>query len=88
MGDSLDDFFAKKDKKKNKVKSKITPSDILCKSDVDQIKKLKKKNDKEQLGGVGLSTEAENEVAKKQAAVSILFSLLRIVCYLMFFYIR
>lgn len=51
---SLDDFFAKKDKSKKKSKSKMTPGDVLAKS--EEPKKVKKKKEKEQPGGLGLST--------------------------------
>ncbi|VDI53685.1 Hypothetical predicted protein [Mytilus galloprovincialis] len=43
---SLDDFFAKKDKTKKKSKSKLTPSDFLAQQEAG-IKKSKKKQDKE-----------------------------------------
>lgn len=44
---SLDDFFAKKDKSKKKSKSsKMTPSDIIAKTD-EPTKKKKTKKDKE-----------------------------------------
>ena len=61
---SLDDFFAKKDKSKKKSKSKMTPADVLAKAD-EGPKKEKKKKDKEQPGGLGLST-TEN-TSKKRA---------------------
>jgi len=45
---SLDDFFAKKDKSKKKSKSsKVTPGDILAKSDEPVKKEKKSKKDKE-----------------------------------------
>lgn len=63
---SLDDFFAKKDKSKKKSsKSKMTPTDVLGKAD-EGPKKVKKKKDKEQPGGLGLNS-VEEETAKKQA---------------------
>jgi hypothetical protein len=68
---SLDDFFAKKDKSKKKSKAKMTPTDVLAKGD-EGPKKVKKKKDKEQPGGMGLNS-AEDQTAKKQQAKILLF---------------
>ncbi|XP_064613151.1 protein CDV3 homolog A-like [Liolophura sinensis] len=44
---SLDDFFAKKDKRTKKSKGKLTPTELLVKQESEQQKSQKKKKDKD-----------------------------------------
>lgn len=44
---SLDDFFAKKDKRTKKSKGKLTPAELLLKQESEQQKSQKKKKDKD-----------------------------------------
>ena len=58
---SLDDFFAKKDKSKKKSKSsKLTPGDILAKT--DETKKEKKKKEKEKILTATNTTNNSNTI--------------------------
>lgn len=62
---SLDDFFAKKDKSKKKTKSKLSSTDVLAKPD-ETPRKAKKKKDKEQPGGPGLSSVPQGTLKKEE----------------------
>ena len=57
--DSLDDFFAKKDKSKKKSKSKIKPDDLLA-LQKGKDKKKKSKNAEDSLQSVTVSHTTED----------------------------
>lgn len=63
MADSLDDFFAKKDKSKKKTKSKIKPEDILSQQPVQVPVAVQEKGD------VLKSTKKNKKSKEKKAEV-------------------
>lgn len=62
--DSLDDFFAKKDKSKKKGKAKVTPGDILAKQEEKPKKKLKRKKEEKEGGQETSEDRGEKDSTK------------------------
>lgn len=69
-GDSLDDFFAKKDKSKKKGKAKITPGDILAKQEEKPKKKTKKKTDDKPSSGQDGTEDREKNSNTPQPVIT------------------
>ena len=72
--DSLDDFFAKKDKSKKKGKAKVTPGDILAKQEEKPKKKTKKPKEEKQ-GGQETSSEDRPEKESKTPKTAVMTQL-------------
>lgn len=66
MADSLDDFFAKKDKSKKKGKSKYTSSDLLAKQEEKPKKLTKKKKEEKPVDSTPGEGEPVTEVKEKK----------------------